>query len=862
MERVLSRRQKWIRWGLGLLAFYTLTGFVVIPLVARHVATDQITKALKRPAAIEKIRFNPFTLTLGVENFALKQKDTPRDMVSFKRFFLNLRWASLFRLAPLVSHLRLESPVVNISRNDQGIFNFSDLTAPPAESSEPALQEKEAADKSRPPRFSVSNIQISDGRVVFQDDTVNKTHRVENLNLGVPFVSTIGKAAEIFVKPFFSAEIDGRPFSLEGQTLPFHETQETDLRIKLTDLDLPRYMDYVPGLPVVLAAGALSLDLVISFLNTGEKGDLKISGQAALSGLRVTDAGGGPLFNLGRLSLEALAADVFGRTISLGQIKTSGGVLLIDRGADGALNLAALARPAEEAPRRPETAAEPPPAQEPSSPWTISLGALHLDDYQVLADNLSAPGSGEAMVSLGSLAVTELVVDGSPATVKIGDIHWDGPAAALRLEPVAGDQKPVQTDTAPAAAAVSAEPPDDGKAGAAIDINRLALVNARFSFSDHTPTTPFQTELSDINLELTGLSSRPEQTAGLTFSALLDKQSPLTMSGRLNPLAEDLFVDLGLKFDNLELSSFSPYSGQYIGRKIGKGKLFTALGYTVKEQRLNGENHIFIDQLELGERVDSPQATNLPVQLAIFLLQDREKKITLDVPVTGDLNDPAFSLGRTILQVFTNLVVKAGTSPFSLVSGLLGGVDPSHLAFEPGRADIDRALGDIIDRLADLLYNRPALAVELAGFVDPGQDGPALSEQLLRDRIKARKRAELSPEKAAATPLESITIAPEEYAEYLWQVYTQTTFPKQKTALGQDKKLPVQEMEALLRQHVRADESHFKALAGERARQVRDRLLASGKVEPERVFVVETDVFRPEAVEGLGGGRVDVRLKN
>jgi len=713
----------------------------------------------------------------------------------------------------------------------------------------------------------VSNIEIAEGKVVFQDDIKGKAHRVENLNLGVPFVSTIGQATEIYVMPHFSADINGRPFSLEGRTKPFHETLETGLQVKLTDLHLPYYMEYVPDSPVALESGDLSLDLMVSFLNAdGKTGDLKITGQAGLRDLKVTDTGGNPLFNMESLSIEAISADITGREVTLGKISTSGGVLLIDRLEDGTLNLAALGKPAGEAENSPGASEEPEPVAEPAPAWKVALGAFALDNYRVLADNLTAPGSGEAMMSLGSLTLTGLAVDGSPVVIKIGDIQLDGLDAALKLEPVAGSaSKPAtaQPDggVADAAGADEAEAPSGGEAAAIIDINRVALTNSRFSFSDQTLVMPFQTELSAINLEITGLSSRPEQTADVDFSALLDKQAPLSLSGRLNPLAENIFVDLGLKFENMELSCLSPYSGHYIGRKIAKGKLFTGFDYTVKEQALAGKNHIFIDQLELGEKVDSPQATSLPVRLAIALLRDREGKIVLDVPVSGDLNDPEFRLGRLILQTFTNLIVKAATSPFSLVSGIMGGADPSHLAFEPGSTVISDNILPALDGLAELLYNRPSLAIELAGFVDSGQDGPALRERLLMDRIKARKQAELPPEEAPSVPLDSITIAPEEYEEYLWQAYKLETFPKQKTALGQDKKLPTEEMASLLRQHIQVDESHFKTLADMRARQVRDYLLASGKVEPERVFVVDSPFLAPEPVETVSGSRVDVHVR-
>lgn len=153
MVRNLNRRRKWLLTGLVLLVIYTIAGFFIFPAVARNVAADKLSQALGRNIFIETVRFNPFTLTLTVENFSLKQKDPVADMVFFRSLFLNLKWASLFRLAPVVSHVRLDTPVIHLSRDEQGAFNFSDLIRPkpdtpaPDKKADPSGDAPGAADK-------------------------------------------------------------------------------------------------------------------------------------------------------------------------------------------------------------------------------------------------------------------------------------------------------------------------------------------------------------------------------------------------------------------------------------------------------------------------------------------------------------------------------------------------------------------------------------------------------------------------------------------------------------------------------------------------------------------------------------------
>ena len=164
---------------------------------------------------------------------------------------------------------------------------------------------------------------------------------------------------------------------------------------------------------------------------------------------------------------------------------------------------------------------------------------------------------------------------------------------------------------------------------------------------------------------------------------------PLRSLAKLIPLRDDLFVDIKARIKDLDLSPTTPYSGKYAGYTIEKGKLSFDLKYLIVKRKLDSQNNIFIDQFTFGDKVESPQATKLPVKLAVALLKDRKGEIKLDLPVTGSLDDPKFSVWGVILKILVNLISKAATSPFSLLGAAFGGGEElSYVEFDYGSTAI------------------------------------------------------------------------------------------------------------------------------------------------------------------------------
>ncbi|PLX75621.1 MAG: hypothetical protein C0615_07800, partial [Desulfuromonas sp.] len=301
-------------------------------------------------------------------------------------------------------------------------------------------------------------------------------------------------------------------------------------------------------------------------------------------------------------------------------------------------------------------------------------------------------------------------------------------------------------------------------------------------------------------------------------------------------------------------------SGNYVGYAIEKGKLYLDLDYKVDGNQLNAANHVFIDQFNFWQKVESEEATTLPVRLAVALLKDRRGEIHLDLPVSGDLDDPEFSVVGVVFTILKNLLVKAATAPFKLLAAMLGGgggEDFSTISFPYGTIGLEELERSKLEKLKEALVQRPALKLEVSGYVDREQDPEGLRRVRLENALRelqfyALKRAGKLPEGAT---VDAVSLSEEERSLYLKQVYKDADFPKPRNAFGFVKSLPDAEMEKLILANTEAGEEQMQQLADGRAKTVYDYLVQELQMPVERVFLKQDDIYAaPE--EGAGGNRV------
>jgi hypothetical protein len=396
-----------------------------------------------------------------------------------------------------------------------------------------------------------------------------------------------------------------------------------------------------------------------------------------------------------------------------------------------------------------------------------------------------------------------------------------------------------------------------------IKIEKVTLQGGTISFSDRSVEPNYSANLLEIGGRISGLSSEENELADVDLRGKLENYAPLEITGKINPLREELYVQLKVDFKDMDLSSVTPYSGKYIGYTIQKGKLSFNLQYLIVKKKLDSQNSVFLDQLTLGDKVESPEATKLPVKLAIALLKNRKGEIKLDIPVTGNIDDPKFSVGRIIIKILLNLLVKAATSPFALLGAIFGGggEELSYLEFDYGSAAMNEQGDKKLDTLIKALHDRPSLKLEIEGYVDPEKDKEALRQYLFNKKIKAQKLKDTLKKGLPAVPVDEIKVEQNEYPKYLKMAYKEEKFPKPRNIIGIAKDLPIPEMEKLMLTHIEVSDDDLRQLASQRGLKVKEYILKSGQIEPERVFLVEPKSLQPEKKEKLKDSRVDFKLK-
>lgn len=396
-----------------------------------------------------------------------------------------------------------------------------------------------------------------------------------------------------------------------------------------------------------------------------------------------------------------------------------------------------------------------------------------------------------------------------------------------------------------------------------VKIDTVTAQGGTIHFTDRHIKPGFTAELQEIGGRVSGLTSEEEQFADVELRGVLGGNAPLEITGKINPLRENLYVNLKADFKNMDLSPTSPYAGRYLGYTIQKGKMALGMQYLIVNRKLEAQNDVFIDQLTLGEEVESPEATKMPVKLAIALLKNRKGEIQLDLPIEGTTDDPDFRVGKIIWKVILNLLVKAATSPFALLGAIFGGgggEEMSYVDFQYGLATLTAQEQKKIDKVLTVLYERPALKVEIEGHADLANDREGLKQEYLRRKVKAQKLRDLSSDDETVDPA-AVVVGREEYPKYLKRAYKAEKFPKPSNFLGIAKDIPVPEMEKLMVTHAQVTDAMLRELAVERAQAVYRYMTKAKKIEPERIFLIEPKSVAPEKKEKVRDSRVDFKLK-
>ncbi len=451
--------------------------------------------------------------------------------------------------------------------------------------------------------------------------------------------------------------------------------------------------------------------------------------------------------------------------------------------------------------------------------------------------------------STTSIAAQAVIIDGLQAKI---EVDRDG---ALNLTELS------KAETASSPAPKNQTTEKKPKKTLKTTIELVDLKDCRIDFADHSLSPQFNAALEDIQGRITGLSSSKDVQAIVDIKATLNQHSPLTIKGKIHPWA-DFFTDITVDLHDMDLNPLSPYSSKFIAYPLDKGKLSLDLHYLIEGKKLTSDNSVFLDQITLGDHVQNDTAVNLPVSLAISLLKNRAGEINLDIPVSGQLDDPEFSVAGVIFTVLKNLLVKAATSPFALLGSLFpSDRDFLYVEFLPGTTKVKDKDEKKWKIFARALYDHPALKLDITPFVDPEKDGRSLRKFRFERLLKREKMRDLLKKKQTVPEVDKIEISPEEYDHYLTRAYKAAEFDRPRNFIGLLKKLPPAEMAELLNDNIAVTSNDLRQLGIDRAELIKDFLVTSGPVEPERIFMLEPQQLSTATPDGLSSMRVEIMAR-
>jgi hypothetical protein len=441
----------------------------------------------------------------------------------------------------------------------------------------------------------------------------------------------------------------------------------------------------------------------------------------------------------------------------------------------------------------------------------------------------------------GSLTVNEIIARGAYLRAIINEDHTSN---IQQIMLTGADSAAVDT-TASSAGRIPTKIPS------------VRVVDSEIHFSDLSLTPNFIVSIQNVEGEITGLSSVDTTRASMTLNGRVDRYAPASITGEVNLLSERPYTDVLLNFKGIELTTFSPYSGKFAGYKIDKGKMTLDLHYVLADRYVKGENRIILDQLTLGEEVESPDATSLPVKLAIALLKDKDGVIDLDIPVEGSLDDPEFSFFPVILKALVNVFIKIVTSPFALLGAIFGGGEElSYVDFTPGIDTLALVEQAKLDSLGRALTERPGLQVDIRGAVAMSVDREALARAAVLRQV--RGGGDTTSSTVSRKDLDRVR------ALYLKQFQEE---PELLLAQGGEKadaltgeKREVAILDSAFQRLVDTHQvtgAELEALAHDRALAIKDYLVFAAGVGEQRVFLLDNDL---EASAEDGGVRIHLAL--
>jgi hypothetical protein len=359
-------------------------------------------------------------------------------------------------------------------------------------------------------------------------------------------------------------------------------------------------------------------------------------------------------------------------------------------------------------------------------------------------------------------------------------------------------------------------------------VDNIHIDKATLDFRDASLTSAFRTNINELTGNIDGLDNSSKKPAKVALKGTVDGYAPVALTGTVSPFTNKPAADITLDITNLDLATLTPYSGTYAGYQIDGGRLTVQLAYKLDNNRIRGTNHIIVNQMQLGKQVSGPKVMDLPLRFAIYLLTDANGVMDLGVDVTGNVDDPNFSVGSIIWKAFRNVIVKTVTSPFRALANLAGAGgrdDLDRVEFHPGDDKIAAAETEKLQTLNNALQKKSALKLSITGHVSPSQDIEALRDNTLSQQLITQ----------GGIDQKDIQQQSKNWQREVVKLFKKR-FPNEKT------ELQVMQMNDAMRDNIELAPGALQELAAHRALAVKQMLVADLGLAADRAFVKPVDL--------------------
>mgnify|MGYP006423495467 CR=1 FL=1 len=363
-------------------------------------------------------------------------------------------------------------------------------------------------------------------------------------------------------------------------------------------------------------------------------------------------------------------------------------------------------------------------------------GAAGIDALSILDG-----ADGELLVGWDSIRTERIKLSLGERQIKTAPVFVDGLSGRVTIH----QDRTSNFGRLMAKEAPPAAEEDDEAAGSdagadpfGITLEAIRFVDGALRFADNSLPLPFSTSIHSLEGQISTLSSTSAQPAQVNLEGQVADYGLARIGGTLHAWHPMRKTSLEVSFRNLEIPEYSPYTVQFAGRKIAGGTMDLDLDYRISDRQLTGDNNLVLHDLRLGEKIASSDAIDLPLDLAIAMLKDRNGVIDLDLPVSGDVGEPEFDIGHVIRQALTKTLASIVQSPFRFLASLVGAESEElgRIAFPEGRSDLTPPQRERVARLRAALNQRPKLMLELSGPFNETLDGPELKRSKAVQALK------------------------------------------------------------------------------------------------------------------------------